>query len=185
MILMEGPRTLDGKPHTMSQRLGKGMVFSAWILALALLTFLFSGVLDRDNNPNPKPLTLSDERGTLSVGLKRNRAGHYVAAGRINGHPVTLLVDTGATDVAIPATVARRIGLHKGRRRISRTAGGDIETWSTLLRSVELAGIRLYTIRATILPDMAGDQVLLGMSFLKRLELAQRDDVLTLRLPPD
>ncbi len=169
----------------MSQRIGKGLVFSAWILALALLTFLFSDVLDRDNNPNPNPLTLSGERGALSVALKRNRAGHYVATGRINGHPVTFLVDTGATDVAIPERIARRIGLHKGHRRISRTAGGDIETWSTLLRNVDLAGIRLYSIRATILPDMTGDQALLGMSFLKRLELTQRDDILTLRLPPD
>ena len=88
-----------------------------------------------------------------------------------------------ASDVAVPEGVAARIGLQPGFRRLSRTAGGDVETWSTLLRSVELGGIRLHGIRASILPDMAGEQVLLGMSFLKRVEMIQRGDTLILRLP--
>lgn len=165
--------------------MGKGMVYAAWIIGLALLTLLFSGILEHDTNPNPRPSAAKDADGALSVALRRNRAGHYVAAGLINDQAVIFLVDTGATDVAVPERVAQRLGLKKGRRSISRTAAGDVPTWSTLLRSVDLGGIRLHTVRATILPDMPGDQVLLGMSFLRRLELIQRDGVLTLRLPAD
>jgi aspartyl protease family protein len=165
------------------RRLGTGMTIAAWVSALALLTLLFSGLLDRQENPNRNVQTLVGPEGVKEVVLKRNRAGHYVADGRINGQPVTFLLDTGATDVAIPEAVARRSGLERGRRRLSRTAAGDVMTWSTLLRSVDLGGIKLYTIPATILPDLAGEQVLLGMSYLKRLELVQRGDTLTLRYP--
>ena len=164
-------------------RVGKGMVYVAWGLALAMLTLLFSNILERDRNPNPSPNAVVGKDGSLQVSLRRNRAGHYVAAGLINDQPVVFLLDTGATDVAVPEAVASRIGLRKGRRSISRTAAGDVQTWTALLRSVELGGIRLHGVRATILPDMAGDQVLLGMSFLKRLNMLQQDGVLTLSLP--
>jgi aspartyl protease family protein len=167
----------------MTTRLGKAMSFAAWVLALGLLTVLFGGLLERDADPNGEPQTLIDAAGGRSVVLKRNRAGHYVADGRINEHPVSFLVDTGASDVAVPLAVAERIGLEAGFRTRARTAAGDVDTWSTLLRSVQLGGIRLHTIRASILPGMRGQQVLLGMSFLKRLELTQRGDTLTLRLP--
>ncbi len=166
-------------------RAGKGMVYVAWGLALAMLTLLFSDVLEKDRNPNPGPNAVLGKDGSLQVSLRRNRAGHYVAAGLINEQPVIFLLDTGATDVAVPEAVANRIGLRKGRRSISRTAAGDVQTWSTLLRSVDLGGIRLHGVRATILPDMLGEQVLLGMSYLKRLNLLQRDGVLTLSLPGD
>ena len=165
------------------QRLGKGMTFAAWALGLALLTLLFSDQLERQQNPNRNVQAEVGARGSRELVLKRNRAGHYVAGGSINGFPVTFLLDTGATDVAIPEQVARRIGLERGRRSISRTAAGDVMTWSTRLRSVDLGGLKLNTIPATILPEMLGDQVLLGMSYLKRLELVQRGDTLTLRLP--
>lgn len=167
----------------MSKRLGRGMNIMAWVLALGLLTVLFSGVLEYEQNPNRNLQVQSGPEGGGVVVLRRNRAGHYVAPGTINGHRVTFLLDTGATDVAVPDSVARRIGLQRGPARMSRTAGGDVRTWSTLLKYVELGGIRQHTIRATILPDMAGDQVLLGMSFLKRLELIQRGDHMTVRLP--
>ncbi len=161
--------------------LAKGMIIAAWVLGLALLTWLFAGVLDHQGDPNGMVQAHQLPDGRKEVVLLRNRAGHYVAEGRINGVPVTFLVDTGATDVAIPAAVARRIGIEGGRRTISRTAGGDVVTRAALLRHVDLGGIRLYTIKATILPDMPGDQVLLGMSFLKRLELVQRGRTLTIR----
>jgi len=159
------------------------MTITAWVAGLLLLTLLFSGILEQDRNPNRDPRSAVGADGAREVVLQRNRAGHYVAAGRINGQPVTFLLDTGATEVAIPDAVARRLGLERGRPRLSRTAAGDVTTWTTLLRSVDLGGIKLHTIPASILPEMAGEEVLLGMSYLKRLELVQRGETLTLRYP--
>lgn len=44
---------------------------------------------------------------------------HYVAQGKVNGQPVTFLLDTGATLVAVPENTAKELGLRKGRRYVS------------------------------------------------------------------
>jgi aspartyl protease family protein len=56
-----------------------------------------------------------------------------------------------------------------------------VTTWRTVLDEVGIGPVRLQDIRASILPSMAGSEVLLGMSFLKRLELVQKGESLTLR----
>jgi aspartyl protease family protein len=56
-----------------------------------------------------------------------------------------------------------------------------VQTWSTRLDSVSLGGLTAERVPATVLPGMEGDEVLLGMSYLKRFELIQRNDTLTLR----
>lgn len=171
----------DANPPGEPRRIGRGMIYAAWILALGLLTLFFNDFLDRQHNPNRDLQAAVAEGARTEVVLKRNRAGHYVAPGTINGQPVVFLLDTGATDVAVPDTLARRLGLEYGPGSVSRTANGNIQTWSTRLDSVDLGGITLYDIRASILPNMPGNEVLLGMSYLKRLELVQRGDTLLLR----
>lgn len=166
------------------QGLGKGMTYAAWIVVLGLLTLLFNEFLEEQANPNRQVQSAVSDQGMVEVRLQRNRAGHYVANGGINGRQVVFLVDTGATDVAVPGRVARRLGLEQGRPVASRTANGVAEAYATRLDSVELGKIRLRDVQATILPGMDGAEVLLGMSFLKRLELIQRGDQLTLRAYP-
>ncbi len=166
-----------------TQRMGRIMVYTAWMLVLALLTLFFSDLLEQQHNPNRGLIAKSDGKPVTQVVLQRNRAGHYVANGRINGKVVRFLVDTGATDVAIPAALAQRLNLKKGRKGISRTANGDTITYRTVLDSVDLGGLIQYDVRASILPGMMGDEVLLGMSYLKHLEIIQRGGELKLRRP--
>jgi aspartyl protease family protein len=113
--------------------------------------------------------------------LQRNRAGHYLADGHINGRPVRFLLDTGATHVALSADLARQLDLELGASSLSRTANGLVKTRSARLQRVDVSGIELYDIRASVLPNMVGDEVLLGMSFLKHLQLIQSGDQLLLR----
>jgi aspartyl protease family protein len=160
--------------------IGKWMMILSWVLLLGLMAFLFNGILEQQHNPNQAPLTLRDDRGAQVV-LKRNRAGHYVASGRINGHPVLFLLDTGATDVAISDELAQRLDLPRGRQSLSQTANGTVISWQTRLSEVGLGEITLTDVSASVLPTMTGSEVLLGMSFLKRLEWTQRGDQLTLR----
>ncbi|MCP4993373.1 MAG: TIGR02281 family clan AA aspartic protease [Gammaproteobacteria bacterium] len=157
------------------------MVYVAWILLVVLLTLLFSKLLDHQNNPNQNPESRLSVEGLPEVLLKRNRMGHYVASGRINGTPVTFLLDTGATDVALSEKLAKRLLLERGVAVTSRTANGTVISWRTRLNEVALGDIRLYDVRATVLPSMLDDEVLLGMSFLKKLEMIQRGDQLVLR----
>jgi aspartyl protease family protein len=177
-MTQDRPR-LDDTPS----RIGRAMLFAAWLVGLAILAMLFQRLVDHQQNPNRDIEVSLDAAGRTQVVLARNRAGHYVATGGINGEPVVFLVDTGATDVALPLSLARRLDLTLGPAGISRTANGDVRTWRTLLDRVELGGLAARRVRASVLPNMAGDQVLLGMSFLKRYELIQRDGTLTIRVP--
>ncbi|HID44192.1 MAG TPA: TIGR02281 family clan AA aspartic protease [Chromatiaceae bacterium] len=167
------------------QGLGKGMIIAAWVLLLFLLTLFFGRVLEQRENPNSIPGGSVSGQGVREVVLERNAQGHYVASGAINGHPVVFLVDTGATDVAVSEALAERLGLKKHGGAFSHTANGVVAVWQTTLHRVSLGVIEMHNLRATILPDLKpSNQVLLGMSFLKKLELIQRNGVLTLRQLP-
>jgi len=157
------------------------MIVGAWAVLIALLSLIFSGILDKQNNPNQNLRANYNQAGLPEVVLKRNRAGHYMATGMINGHPVLFLLDTGATDVAIPSGLAKKLSLPRGATVNSRTANGTVKTTRTRLNKVQLGAIEINDVTASILPSMPNDEVLLGMSFLKQLELIQRGDSLTLR----
>jgi aspartyl protease family protein len=170
-------------PDDAPARLGKVMLIAAWIVGLALMVLFFQDHLERRHNPNRAPDLLLDNTGVPSVVLRRNRMGHYVTAGTINGRPVTFLLDTGATAVALPLDLAQSLELPLLPGGMSKTANGLVRTWNTRLDSVGVAGLTMQNVRAVVMPNMPGDEVLLGMSYLKRFELIQRGDTLTLRAP--
>lgn len=159
---------------------GKMMIIGAWIGAALLLTWLFAAQLERRENPNRQVDSVHTGAG-VEVHLQRNAQGHYVASGRINGHPVRLILDTGATHVALSARLARKLALARGAPGRTRTANGIVVTYQTVLDRVELGDISIANVTASINPGMTGDDVLLGMSFLKQLEIIQRGEQLLLR----
>ena len=153
-----------------------------WATALVLLTYFLSEWLRSADHPN-RQLDSQQREGGVEVRLQRNRAGHYVAGGQINGGDVQFLIDTGATYVGIPGEVARALGLRSNVAATSLTAGGKVATYLVTLDEVRIGNIAVRNVRASIIPEMPGSQVLLGMSMLQQLELSQRDGVLLLRQP--
>lgn len=162
------------------RRLGTVMMVLAWIAGLALAAQWFAGVEERRRNPNQAPVSLH-AGAAVEVTLERNRQGHYLANGRINGQPVTFLLDTGATFVAVPASLAERLQLPRGRPMMVNTANGLTESWSTRIDTLQLGDIRLHDVSAGVVPGILGEDVLLGMSALKQLEFTQRGNELILR----
>ena len=158
------------------------MVIAAWILLLVLLTLFFNDRLDRQKNPNQQLATTMTD-GIPEVRLQRNRFGHYVATGTINGHPVEFMLDTGASDVSIPKGVADRLGLQRGQTMNYHTANGTITAWQTLANEIQLGPLRLGPVRASINPHDQVNAVLLGKSFLKLLDFKQQGNKLTLKYP--
>ena len=167
------------------KKLGQGMLVISFALALTSLTVFFDGWIEGQNNPNTDPGSSLLEDGSLEVDLVRNRQGHYVAAGTINGWPVTFLVDTGATDVAVPAGVAGKIGLYYGAETRVITAAGVVPVFSTTINKLTLGSIELSGVSASITPSMGGETILLGMSALKQVGFAQNENTLTLRQSRD
>lgn len=156
------------------------MIIAAWVLALILMTLFFANWLEGEHNPNQSVQGIR-ENGISEVVLQRNRQGHYVATGLINDRKVTLMLDTGATVVAVPQHLADELGLVRGQIGYSQTANGTVQVAETTIHTLQLGTIRLQQIPASILPDMGDDTILLGMSFLRDLEFIQRGDQLTIR----
>jgi aspartyl protease family protein len=172
----------DQDPHVAEQRrLGGWMYIGFWILLLGFMVMFFNRWLDHERNPNQQLALRTGENGVHVVELKRNRMGHYHVTGSINGHTVEFMLDTGATDIAIPAAVADEIGLQRHGRYESNTANGVTYGYATRLEQVRVGDIALRDLEASILPNMGDDVVLLGMNFLKKIEFTQRGDTLILR----
>jgi len=159
-------------------RTGTAMYILAIGGFIALMAWLFSGEIDERRNPNQEVTTVAADDGRAGVLLVRNRAGHYVASGRINGVDAEFIVDTGATDVAVSDAIARAAGLERGAAVPVVTANGEATAYVTRIDRITLGAIVEHDLRATIVPDMNGIDVLLGMSFLRRLDFQQRGDEL-------
>jgi aspartyl protease family protein len=176
---MNAPRSDEEKD--LSRPMGRGM---AWLAALALIGVLwlfFEGVQDRRANPN-RHLTVTPGAAPELV-LKRNPQGHYFVPGLINGQPVTFMLDTGATQVALPARLGKQLGLRAiGPTVQINTANGIVEGRMTLIDELAFGPFVLRQTQATLNPGMDGDDtILLGMNVLKQLEFTQRGDTLVLK----
>jgi aspartyl protease family protein len=114
------------------------------------------------------------------VEIRRGDDGHYHWPGRLNGVAVDFLVDTGASGVAIPTSLADRLHrVAEGTVR-SSTAGGAV-TGRVVRGDLELdGGIRAERLRMVALPNL--DSPLLGMDVLGRLHWQQRDGLLRVDL---
>ncbi|MCJ8168531.1 retropepsin-like aspartic protease family protein [Atopomonas sediminilitoris] len=169
-------------PASSTRSSGRVMMIIAWIIGIWLAARFFAQLEERQVNPNSVPVSEQLSDGSVEVILKRNRHGHYVASGTINGQPVVYLLDTGATDVAIPQALAQRLALERGAPVQLATANGVSSGYRTQLQRLTLGDLRLTNVRATVAPNLTGGEVLLGMSALKQLEFTQRGDELRLRL---
>lgn len=161
--------------------LGRKLRIPAFLVASLVLILLVREQTARRQNPNPDPVAYLGAEGIPQVVLKENQVRQYVTNGRINGTLVEFLVDTGAVDVAMPFMVAQTLGLRLQPGGISKTGNGDVRTWVARLDSVDVGGLVAYDLNATVLPNMQGDQVLLGMAYLRRMELVLRGGEMTLR----
>ena len=157
--------------------LGKTFWIVAWLIAMATASFWFAQWEQKQYNPN-----IATEANNAELRLLRNRLGHYIAQGEINGSPVTFLLDTGATDVVVPADMANTLRLERGASHWVNTANGQRQVYSTNITELSVGGLPLYDIRASLNPGMNGtDEVLLGMSALRYFTLIQQGNELILK----
>lgn len=153
---------------------------AGWIMGFLLLGLIFTKVLDSRNNPNQSVLTTT-AANYQEIVLERNPYGHYVFDGEINQRPVTFLVDTGATTIAIPAKLKDYLGLEAGPSYTVATANGLTKAYATRLGQLKLGDILLEDVKASLNPGMGDMEILLGMNVLKNMELIQRADTLIIR----
>ena len=143
-------------------------------LSLAIGIYILA---DNIQNPN-KAWRLGDNAN--SVILKRGLDGHYRAEALINNQKVNVLIDTGATGVAISQRVADKLGLKSIEAIRTETANGDSVGYMVRLESVKVGGVEAHNVSAMIAPGLDGD-VLLGMSYLGRMDVRLFKNEMTIK----
>ena len=103
-----------------------------------------------------KPKVAIATGNAAEVVIPRSRDGHFYVTGQVNGQPVTFMVDTGASTVAVSDTVARRISLPAGKPVMIGTAGGSTRGVEVTGQTVALSDIVVNDARIVILPQIPG-----------------------------
>ena len=106
-----------------------------------------------------------------------NERGHVVLDAAVNGAPVKMLVDTGASLVTLTPQDARAAGLSPGdlmfKGRVE-TANGSARMAPVTLREIRIGQLSIYDVPAAVMENLQVS--LLGMSFLGRLQSYQMRD---------
>ena len=148
-----------------------------FVLVWLAIAFGIYSIVDNIQNPN-KAFRLGND--AQSVTLKRGLDGHYRAEALINNQKVDVLVDTGATGVAISQRVADKLGLKSIDAVTTNTANGNSVGYMVRLESVKVGGVEAQNVAAMIAPGLDGD-VLLGMSYLGRMDVRLYKNEMTIK----
>lgn len=119
----------------------------------------------------------SGKRIVLSAGS----GGHFFTSAQINGQAVQVVVDTGATMVALSLAEAQRIGLNyrAGQATQVSTANGVIPAWRIKLGSVRIGDVMVYDVDSVV-SSGSMPYVLLGNSYLSRFQMTRTNDEMVL-----
>jgi aspartyl protease family protein len=125
--------------------------------------------------PRPAPVSQTRRSGDV-VELTAGDYGHFSARARINGTPVDVLVDTGASFVALTWEDAERTGIYVSDSDFkykSQTANGYTRIAIVEIASISIEGIEVRNVRASVHEPGKLHMTLLGMSFLGKLHRAE------------
>ncbi len=121
--------------------------------------------------------------GSEAIILEREADGHFYADASINGQTIRMLVDTGATAIALSRADARRagVGISIGMPMVvGQGAGGDVHGELVTLDRVSLGGAAAEEMTAVVLDG--GEMSLLGQSFLSKFDSVEiKGDRMVLR----
>lgn len=119
-----------------------------------------------------------------SLSIPSDPMGQYWVRGFVNGHAVNFLVDTGASVLAMSSVEADRLGIDfigEGQAGIAQTAQGEAVSHFVNIPAVEVGGIAVHNVRAAVVEGSYPRAILLGMSFLRHVEMEQQEGTLMLR----
>ncbi len=134
---------------------------------------MLSGSIDGDDAVAQANYSQPKKKRSKTARAYRDGQGHFSFNAKLNGNHVKVLVDTGATSVAINWSTARRIGINLSvedfRHRVS-TANGETRMARANIDEIRIDGIVVRNVTAAVLDDKALRGTLLGMSFLNKLK---------------
>jgi aspartyl protease family protein len=133
-----------------------------------------------------KVWTLKPGQGTYSqTTLRADAHGQFFLTARVNDMPFPAVIDTGATAVAMNSEDAQRLGVDylQGRRIVAQTANGPQTAYLVNFSSVQVGDIVLTDVVGSVL-EVRKDElpvVLIGMSFLRKVEMRRSGETMLLQ----
>lgn len=151
-----------------------GLIFVAIIIAYSFRHQFKSELLPSNGIENN-----SDN----SVSFRSSNDNHFYINTIINGENIKFMVDTGASDVTITPSIARKIGIDVDSlqyNKVYSTANGKVQGASIIIDKMEISGINFYNIKASV-NKVEMSAPLLGMSFMNKLSKYEvHQDTLTI-----
>lgn len=161
-----------------------------WVLLCCGIVLIGIGILDhgaallpeRSAPPRSSPPVAAAARPaedpvSNTIVYAANERGHVVLDAAVNGAPVKMLVDTGASLVTLTQQDARTAGLFPGELKFDtrvETANGSARMAPVTLREISIGQLSIYDVPAAVMENLQVS--LLGMSFLRRLQSYQMHD---------
>ena len=118
------------------------------------------------------------------IQIMSDNKGMYRTAGSINGIPVSFLVDTGATLIAMNSQHARKLGIDyrvTGTESFAATASDVVKVHKVKLASVKVGEIKINNVDAIVMEGVQPTRILLGMSFLGQVEMTNNQGLMKLK----
>jgi len=134
--------------------------------------YLLQVQMEQANNEPSQSNQSTQSSAAGEVHLRAASNGHFFSQADIDGRPVNVVVDTGATGVSLTYEDARSIGLRLDDADFtmeSQTANGTAKIAPVMLDRVQIGDIEVRDVEAFVAEPGKLFQTLLGMSFLKRL----------------
>jgi aspartyl protease family protein len=162
-----------------------------YLLLFAIAAVAIGAFVPKLYAPRPQPTaTISAatvepaaSAGSRTVTIQRSANGHFQTEVTVDGRRIDMMVDTGASMIALRERDAKRLGIHPGindyTAKVS-TANGIVKAARVELGRVDVGGVTVRNVAAMVLPDEALGTNLLGMSFLSKLRWEQRNGRLVL-----
>ena len=169
---------MDNNIGSSSRRLGGIFLIIGWLIFLGLAGFLIQESVYRTKKP-----TINETYAGTQITIYRDLDSHFRIEGSINGVPVTFLIDTGATSIAVSEQIARRANLTRLSEINTETANGNAISYFTTITTLQFNKIELHNLSAIIVPGMDSGVALLGMNVLKQFTIKQTPETLIISVP--
>lgn len=158
-----------------ARELAGGVLAWVGIFAIALVGYTYRydivSVTDRVYAELRPGIAVVDPKAHTAT-FRRGLGGHFQVNSVIDGVPIPLIFDTGASAMVLTAKDAKTAGIDTDNLKFDApvsTANGTGRAAIIRLKDVEIGGIVRHNVRAYITEGGALDTSLLGMTFLETL----------------
>jgi aspartyl protease family protein len=143
-----------------------------------------AAVLQIDGRTVQLGLGQATQRSTV---LRADGHGHFMVRALINNVAVPAMIDTGATSVFVSWNHALQMGVdpRQGQRMVTETANGRAYVYAVTFARVQVGDIVLINVPGSV-SEPGNDRlpvVLIGMSFLRHVDMRRSGDTMTLSRP--